>query len=63
MAHHRVDDRARRQGRACVVEVQDVGDAGRVGSQKRNVEHHRLVLVLTALFAISTVPSLSWPFL
>ncbi len=40
VAGHRVDDGARRQGRSGVVEVQDVGDAGRVGSQKRNVECH-----------------------
>jgi hypothetical protein len=45
VARHRVEDRARRQGGAGVVEVQDVVHAGRVRSEQRHVERHLLARV------------------
>ena len=47
MARHRLHDRPRRQGRPGIVEVQDIGDAGCVGPQERNVEHHRVQISST----------------
>ena len=42
VARHRVEDRSRRQGRARVVEVENVGHTGRVRSEQRHVERHLL---------------------
>jgi hypothetical protein len=42
VARHRFDDRARRQGGARVVEVEHVGNTGRVRSEQRHVDGHLL---------------------
>jgi hypothetical protein len=42
VARHRVDDRARRQGSARVVEVENIGHTGRVRSEQRHVDGHLL---------------------
>jgi len=42
LVDHHVEDRTRRQGSARVIEVQNVGDAGRVRSEQRHVERHVL---------------------
>ena len=44
MARDRIEDGARRQGSARVVEMDDVGHTGRVRSERRHVERHNHLL-------------------
>ena len=46
VAHHRVEDRTRRQRSARVVEVKNIGHTGRIRSEQRHVERHDGLLVV-----------------